>query len=43
MLNDIMDQGKDQTVDKKIYIKTTKDRLNFFSNPKISTWNHQKF
>ena len=24
MLNDIMDQGKDQTVDKKIYIKTAK-------------------
>ena len=42
MLNDIMDQGKDQTVDKKIYIKTTKDRLNFFSNPKISTWNPPK-
>ena len=42
MLNDIMDQGKDQTVDKKIYIKTTKDRLNFFSNPKISTWNLPK-
>ncbi len=39
MLNDIMDRGKDQNVDKSIYLKTTKDRLNFFSNPKISTWN----
>ncbi len=39
MLNDMMDQGKDQNVDKNIYVKTTKDRLNFFSNPKISAWN----
>ncbi len=38
-LNDLMDQGKDKTVDKNIYVKTTKDRLNFFSNPKISNWN----
>ena len=42
MLNDIMDQGKDQTVDKNIYVKTTEDRLNFFNNPKISTWSLPK-
>ena len=38
MLNDIMDQRKDKNVDKKIYLKTTEDRLNFFSDPKISNW-----
>ena len=34
MLNEIMDQSKDRTVDKKIYLKTTKDRINFFDNSK---------
>ncbi len=38
MLNDIMDQRKDKNVDKKIYLKTTQDRLDFFSDPKISNW-----
>ncbi len=38
MLNNIMDQYKDPTVDKKIYLNTTKERLDFFSNPKISDW-----
>ncbi len=38
MLNNIMDQSKDPTVDKKIYLNTTKDRLNFFNNSKISNW-----
>ena len=38
MLNDLMDQSKNLTVDKNIYIKTTKDRINFFNNPKISNW-----
>ena len=33
-----MDQYKDPTVDKKIYLNTTKERLDFFSNPKISDW-----
>ncbi len=42
LLNDIMYKGKDQTVDKNIYVKTTKDRLSFFSNPKISAWNLPK-
>ena len=38
ILNNIMDQSKDPIVDKKIYLNTTKDRLNFFNNPKISNW-----
>ncbi len=38
MLNDIMDQGKDDTVNKKIYIKTTEERLDFFNNPNLSDW-----
>ena len=38
MLNDIMDERKNQTVDKNIYVKTTKDRINFFNNPKILKW-----
>jgi len=42
MLNDIMDQRKDQSVDKKIYVKTTKDRLSFFSNSKIINWRPSK-
>ena len=42
MLNDIMDQRKDKNVDKKIYLKTTQDRLNFFSDPKISNWQPPK-
>ena len=42
MLNDIMDQRKDKNVDKKIYLKTTEDRLNFFSDPKISNWQPTK-
>lgn len=42
MLNEIMDQRKDQTVDKKIYLKTTKDRINFFDNPKRLNWDLPK-
>ena len=42
MLNEIMDQRKDRTVDKKIYLKTTKDRINFFDNPKRLNWNLPK-
>ena len=42
MLNDIMDQRKDKTVDKKIYLKTTQDRIDFFSDPKISNWHAPK-
>ena len=38
MLNEIMDQRKDKNVDKKIYLKTTQDRIDFFSDPKISNW-----
>jgi len=42
MLNDIMDQRKEKNVDKKIYLKTTQDRLDFFSDPKISNWQPTK-
>ena len=38
MLNNIMDQSKDPAVDKKIYVNSTKDRLNFFNNSRISNW-----
>ena len=31
MLNNLMDQFKDPIVDKKIYVETTKERLNFFT------------
>ena len=42
MLNNLMDQFKDPIVDKKIYVETTKERLNFFNNPKISNWSSPK-
>ncbi len=42
IINDLMYQSKDQTVDKKIYIKTTKDRLDFFNNLSISNWSPPK-
>ena len=42
MLNGIMDQRKEKNVDKKIYLKTTQDRLDFFSDPKISNWQPPK-
>ncbi len=42
MLNNIMDQYKDPTVDKKIYLNTTKDRLDFFSDPNINNWHLPK-
>lgn len=42
ILNDIMDKGKDKTVNKSIYLKTTEERLNFFKNPKIANWSSPK-
>ena len=42
MLNNLMDRFKDPIVDKKIYVETTKARLNFFNNPKISNWSSPK-
>tara|TARA_B100002019_G_scaffold290849_1_gene309487 strand:+ start:1328 stop:3043 length:1716 start_codon:yes stop_codon:yes gene_type:complete len=38
MLNEIMDKSKDENVDKKIFLKITKDRLDFFDNIKIADW-----
>ena len=41
-LNNIMDEQKDKTVNKNIYVKTTQDRINFFTNQNKHQWKSEK-
>ena len=42
ILNNIMDEQKDKTVNKNIYVKTTQDRINFFTNQNKHQWKSEK-
>ena len=42
ILNNIMDEQKDKTVNKNIYVKTTQDRINFFANQNKDQWKSEK-